>query len=129
MWRWIAVGLIVLWIIAMWWVLIHALVRGWGPYVRSKRRKKTEVRARIKAKAGDHDFDPLNWRMEMTRKVLIFECEDGIERDYDVHDDVWDWVEEGDDGVLTYQGHLFVGFEARRARHDPDKVYKRLTRT
>jgi len=126
--KWIVIGLIVLWIVCMWCVLIYALMRGWGPYIRSRRQKKIRVRARVKQKQGSHDFNPLEMRMEFIRKVLLFECEDAVDRDYDVHDDIWDWVEVGDEGDLVYQGDLFVSFDADRIRHDPDKLYKHLTR-
>ena len=49
---------------------------------------------------------------ECTRKVLVFECADGIDRTYDVHDDVFDLLEEGDDGMLYLPGrplHRFRG--------------------
>lgn len=62
------------------------------------------------------------------RKVLVFECEDGIDREYDVPDSVWDLCEPGEDGVLEYQGELFVEFHARRPHHDMNKAYRRLTR-
>jgi len=126
--KWVILGLIVLWIIVMWYIVIHATLKGWGPYVRSKRKKKTRVGARISHKGGSQELNPLNWQMEYVRKVLVFECEDGSDRDYEVHDDLWNWVDVGDDGVLVYQGHLFVDFEANRPRLDPEKVYKQLTR-
>lgn len=113
----------------MWAVIIYSISRGWGPYIRSKRQNKVAVPARIKAKQGMQEMNPLTWQMEFLQKVLVFECEDGVDRDYEVHDDVFDWVEVGDDGVLVYQGDLFVRFEARRPRHDMDSVYKRLTRS
>jgi hypothetical protein len=128
MFRWIVTGLIILWIVCMWGVLIYALKRGWGPYVRSKRQKKARVRARIGSKLGAQELNPLEWRMEYIQKALVFECEDGAERHFDVHDDIWDWVEVGDEGDLVYQGHLFVEFDAYRARIDPDKLYQRLVR-
>lgn len=127
--HWIIIGLLVVWIIVMWYVVIYAMMRGWAPYIRSKRQRKDRVHAKIKSKLGLQDFNPLEYRMEITQKALLFDCEDGVEREYVVHDDVWDWVETGDDGTLVYQGHLFVDFEARRPRHDLDKAYKRLMRT
>lgn len=74
-------------------------------------------------------MNPMTWQPEFTQKVLVFECEDGALRDYEVHDDIWDWVEIGDDGMLTYQGDLFIRFESRRPRHDMEKVYRNLTRS
>ena len=127
--RWIVIGVIVLWIICMWYVVIYAMMKGWGPYVRSKRQTKTRVRARVRDKLGSQDLNPFEMRMEYVRKVLVFECEDGLERDYEVHDDIWDWTEVGDAGDLVYQGHLFVAFDSYRPRYDPDKLYKRLTRS
>lgn len=127
--RWILLAGLLIWIGAMWYVVIYALRRGWGPYVHSKRQAKMRVEARVKAKQGRQEMHPLTWEPEYVQKVLLFECEDGVDRDYEVHDDVYDWVEEGDDGVLVYQGALFVDFEARRPRHDLGKIYKRLTRT
>lgn len=126
--KWILVGVIVLWVIAMWSLVGYVVWRGWGPYLRSKRQQKSRVAARVKSKQGRTEFDPVNWGTQITQKVLVFECEDGTERDYEVRDDLFDWVEVGDDGVLVYQGDLFVEFEARRPRHDPDRLYKKLTR-
>ena len=126
--KWILIGVIVLWIICMWYVVIYATMKGWGPYVRSKRQKKTTVRAVVRDKMGSQELDPFEMKMDWARKVLLFDCEDGVQRDYDVHDDIWDWVEAGDAGDLVYQGDLFVAFDSDRPRHDPDKLYKRLTR-
>lgn len=112
----------------MWYVVIYAFCRGWAPYIRSKRKKPVKVYAKIKAKQGFEEYDAMYMRNEITQKVLVFECEDGIDRDYDVHDDIFDWVEVGDDGELVYQGDLFVDFEARRPRVDLDKLYKKYTR-
>lgn len=127
--RWFLVGVAIVWIIAMWYVVLYAVWRGWGPYLRSKRQKKVRVQAKIARKQGRQEFNPVDWQPEYTQKVLIFECDDGAMRDYEVHDDVFDWVEIGDDGVLIYQGDLFVDFEARRPRHDHDKLYRKLTRS
>jgi hypothetical protein len=113
----------------MWAVIIYSIWRGWGWYIRSKRQKKISIKAKIKNKQGKQEFNPVHWNVEYTQKVLIFECDDGIERHYEVHDSVWDWVEVGDDGTLTYQGDLFVDFDARRPRHNLDELYKRYTRT
>lgn len=126
--KWVFVSLIIIWIIVMWYVVIYAFVRGWGPVIRSKRRKKEGVAARIKSKQGRQEFNHLTQQMEFTQKVLLFECEDGIERDYEVHDDIWDWVENGDEGILEYQGELFVAFHAHRPRYDMEKELKRLMR-
>ncbi len=126
--KWIVISAMVLWIIAMWYVIIYAMMRGWGPYVRSKRQPKVRIKARVKNKAGADEFNPLEQKMEFIRKVLVFECEDGVDRDYDVHDDIWDWTEVGDQGELIYQGHLFVGFDSYRPRYDPRVIYQRLTR-
>lgn len=127
--HWILTVLTIAWIIAMWWVVIHAIKRGWGPYLRSRRTPAARVQAKVKSKPARQEPNPYTGQSELTQKVLVFECEDGIERDYEVHDDVWDWVEIGDDGVLVYRGDLFVGFEARRPRHDLDKAFERLTRS
>jgi hypothetical protein len=126
--KWIVIAVILAWIVCMWCIIVYALVRGWGPYVRSKRQKPRKVRARVINKLGEQDMDPLEMRMEYTRKALVFGCEDGAELEFEVHDDVWDWVEIGDTGELTYQGHLFISFEADRPRWDADKVLRRLMR-
>lgn len=112
----------------MWAVVVYALYRGWGPVIRSRRQPVVRVGAKVKARQGSHDFNPTNWQVEYVQKVLVFECEDGVDRDYEVHDDIFDNVEVGDDGVLAYRGEVFVDFEARRPRHNVDDVYKRLTR-
>lgn len=127
--KWIYIGILLLWIISMWGLICYAMWRGWGPWVRSKRQRKEAVQAKVAKKQGRHEFDPISWQAEYTQKVLVFECEDGVERDYEVHDDIWDWVEIGDDGILTFQGHIFVRFDARRPRHDLEKLYNTLTRS
>lgn len=130
MWdRWVIVGFFVFWALCMWFAVGYALWKGWGPWVRSKKQRKISLSAVVRNKQGTHEFDPVNWRPEYIQKVLIFECEDGVMRDYEVHDDIWDWLEIGDDGILTFQGDLFVRFDARRPRHDLDKLYKNLTRS
>ena len=113
----------------MWYVVIYAFWRGWAPYFRSKRNKIEKVHAKVKAKQGREEYNAMYMRHEITQRVLVFECEDGLERDYEVHDDVFDLVEVGDDGILVYQGHLYVDFEARRPRIDLDKLYSKYTRT
>jgi len=126
--RWIIAAVVVVWVVVMWYIVIQAIWRGWGPYIRSKRQKKARVNAKVKNKLGRQEFNPITWQSELMQKVLVFECEDCVDREYEVRDEVWDWVEIGDDGVLVYQGDLFVDFEARCPRHDPDKVYRKLTR-
>lgn len=126
---WFYVVLAIFWALAMWLVVGYAIWRGWGPWVRSKCQRKVTIKAVIRNKQGRHEVDPISWQPEYTQKVLVFECEDGVVRDYEVHDDIWDWVEVGDDGVLTYQGDLFVYFDARRPRHDVQKMYNSLTRS
>ena len=126
--NWIVLAAAIIWIIAMWYVVIYALRRGWGPYLRSKHQGKVRVNCKIKERQTSEDFDDLTWQPEVFQKVLLFECEDGVDRDYQVHDDLFDSVEIGDDGVLIYQGDLFVDFEARRPRQDAEKLYKRWTR-
>ena len=128
MMRWVWVVVAVVWALAMWYVVVYTIWRGWGPWLRSKRLKKVSVSAKIAAKQGRQELNAFDSQIEFTQKVLVFDCEDGARRDYEVHDDVWDWVEQGDDGVLTYQGELFVAFDARRPRHDLDKLFERLTR-
>lgn len=113
----------------MWVGVIIAISRGLKPYLRNKRKRKERIEAKISAKQGRQEINPVTWQPEFTQKVLVFECMDGVERDFDVHDDVFDWVEEGDDGTLVYQGDLFVDFEARRPRHDLDKLHKQWTRS
>lgn len=119
----------ILWIIAMWVVIIYALKRGWGPYFRSKRRKRVRVECVVREKQTSEEFDRLTGQPEIFQKVVVFECDDGVDRDYDVGDELFDSVQEGDDGVLVYQGDLFVAFEASRPRQDAEKLYKRWTRT
>lgn len=126
--QFIIVILAVIYIIVAWIGLIWIIRRGLGPYFHSKRQPRTKVKARIKHKIGHEDFHPVHWQIDTVRKVLVFECEDGIDRDYDVPDHVWDFSEQGEDGVLEYQGELFVDFHARRPHHDMNKAYHRLTR-
>lgn len=124
----VIVILAVLYIIVAWVGLFYIIRRGLGPYFRSKRQHRTKVPARVAQKIGVEDFHPVDWQIQTVRKVLIFECEDGVKRDYDVPDRVWDFSEEGEDGVLEYQGQLFVDFHSRRPRHDLNQAYERLTR-
>ncbi|MDH7600666.1 MAG: DUF2500 family protein [Armatimonadota bacterium] len=126
--RWVVIFVVVAWIVCMWCIVIYALVKGWGPYIRSRRQKPRSIRAQIVDKLGTQDIDPLEMRMEYTRKALVFACEDGEHREFEVHDDVWDWVEIGDTGELVYQGHIFIAWHADRPRWDPDKMLRRLMR-
>ena len=127
--KWIFFTVTVIWIVVMWCVVIYALRRGWGPYLRSKRRRKTRVRCSIKARENRQETDPLTQQPLFIHKVLIFQCEDGVDRDYEVHEDIFDWVEDGDEGTLVYQGDLFVDFEAARPRQDTEKLYQHWTRS
>lgn len=126
--RWLLIIVVLAWIVCMWCIIIYAMIRGWGPYVRSKLQEPRRVRARIANKLGVKDVEPLEMRLEYIHKALVFECEDSVEREFEVHDDIWDWVEVGDTGNLVYQGHLFIDFEPDRPRTDPDKLLKRLVR-
>jgi len=122
-------ALAIIYIIVAWIGLAYIIRRGLGPYFHSKRQHHTKVKARVKHKIGHEDFHSVNWQIDTVRKVLVFECEDGIDRDYDVPDHVWDFSEQGEDGVLEYQGHLFVDFHARRPHHDMNEAHQRLTRS
>lgn len=129
---WVALTIAVLaalYVIVAWVGLIYLIRKGLGPYFHSKRQHHTKVKAQIKHKIGHQDFHSVDWQVDTVRKVLVFECEDGIDRDYDVPDAVWDLSEQGEDGVLEYQGELFVEFHARRPHHDMNKAYNRLTRS
>ena len=126
---WVKAILAVIWCIAMWVGVIMVISRGLKPYLRNKRKRKERIEAKISAKQGRQEINPVTWQPEFTQKVLVFECMDGVERDFDVHDDIFDGVEEGDDGTLIYQGDLFVDFEAHRPRHDLDKLHKQWTRS
>lgn len=127
--KWIYIAVTVIWVIVMWWIVIYAAWRGWGPYIKSKRQKKVRVQAKIKGKPAYHDFSPMHNEFQIVQKELVFECEDGVDREFNVSDHVFDWVDVGDDGILIYQGDLFVGFEARRPKIDTEKLYRDLTRT
>lgn len=126
--RWLIIIFGSLYIIGMWGVLFYIIRRGLGPYFRSKRETQTNIVAKIKGKIGHQGFHSLTWQDDVVRKILVFECADGVEREYDVPDSVWDYSEQGDDGVLAYQGHLFVGFQAYRPKHNLDKTLDRLMR-
>jgi hypothetical protein len=121
--------LVTAWAVAMWWAFIHVMRRAWGPYFASRRKQRVRVHAVVKARQGRQELNPVTWEPEFTQKVLVFECEDGVDRDFEVHDRAFDWVNEGDDGVLIYQGELYVDFESRRPRHDFEQIYKRMTRS
>lgn len=117
-----------IWVIVAWCVLVMIFRRAWGPYLRDKRLPKTSVQSAVRSKQGREEPNPYTGEQEMVQKLVTFGCEDGMDRTYEVHDDVWDWVEVGDDGVLTYQGDRFISFDARRPRVDLDKAYRKLTR-
>lgn len=125
---WVMSVLAVLWIIMMWCVVVHVFMRGWGPHIRSRKTAKVEVQAQIKTKHGRKEYCYATQKDEYVHKVLVFECEDGIERDYEVPDRVWDIAMEGDKGVLTYKGELFVDFNSGSAQEDLDAMFARLTR-
>lgn len=126
--RWLIIIFGSIYVLAMWGMLAYIIRRGLGPYFRSKREPKVSVKAVVKSKVDHQDFHSLTWQIDTVRKQMIFECEDGVERDYDVPDEVWDWTEQDADGVLVYQGHLFVDFQARRPKLSVDKAYERLLR-
>lgn len=126
--RWLIIIFGSLYVLAMWGVLFYIIRRGLAPWFRSKREAPTCVNAKILSKIGHLGFHSLTWQDGTVRKYLIFECEDGIEREYDVPDSLWDFSEQGDDGILVYQGHLFVDFQADRPKHNLDKALDRLMR-
>lgn len=108
--------------------LFYIIRRGLGPYFRSKREEKVSVGATVTSKVDHQDFHSVSWQVDTVRRQMIFECEDGVERDYDVPDEVWHWTEEGSDGILVYQGHLFVDFQPRRPKLSLEKAHERLLR-
>jgi|LSQX01.1.fsa_nt_gb hypothetical protein len=126
--RWFIIIFGSLYVITMWGVLFYIIKKGLGPYFKSKRQPKINIAAVIKHKIGHEDFHSLTWQTETVRKIIIFQCEDGVDREYDVPDEVWDWTEDGAEGTLTYQGHLFVDFQARRPMLNIDKAHERLIR-
>ena len=127
--KWIFFTLTIIWLIVMWYIVIYAVRRGWGPYVRSKRQTRTRVKCHVTAKEGRQEIDPLTGQPLFIHNVLVFRCDDGIDRDYEVHEDIFAWVENGDEGSLIYQGDLFVAFEAARPREDFDRLHRRWTRS
>ena len=125
---WLQVVLIIVWVLMMWIGVIYAIRRAWKPYLESKREPKERIGAKIKQRVGLQEVNPLEWTPEMVEKSLVFECEDGVEREFSVPDRIIDRVEIGDDGTLVYQGELFIDFEAHRPRHDLDELYGQWTR-
>ncbi len=127
--RWLIIIFGSIYVIAMWAVLFYIIRRGLGPYFRSKRQPKVSVNAVVKQRIGHEGIDSTTWQANIIKKLIIFECEDGIEREYDnVADDIWDYAEQGTEGVLTYQGHFFVDFQTHRSWLNIDKAQERLMR-
>lgn len=127
--RWLIIIFGSVYVIAMWGVLFYIIRRGLGPYFRSKRQPKVCVNAVVKQKIGHEGVHSLSWQPEIIKKIIIFECDDGVEREYDdVPDDIWDYAEQGADGTLVYQGHFFIDFQARRSWLNIDKAHERLMR-
>ncbi|MFQ3549818.1 MAG: DUF2500 domain-containing protein [Armatimonadota bacterium] len=124
----LAVVIVVVWLIAMWGVFFYAVKRGWGPLLKNKMAAKVRVSAVVKHKQEYGDYDAFENNIQIARKEIVFECEDGMHREYSVPDRIYDWVELGDDGTLIYQGDNFVDFEARRPRTNPDELLGKMTR-
>ena len=127
--KWTVIVLMLVWIVVMWAVVAYSLWRGWAPFIKNKRQPKVRVPARVKIRADEHEFDPLVMQMGCVRKLMVFECEDGVDRAYDVHENVFDMFEESDRGVLTYQGDHFVSFEADSPKIEHDALQKKLMRS
>jgi len=125
---WIVIILCSIYILVACAAMFYIIRRGLGSYLHGKRQTRIGVNAAVKERIEHHGFHAIDWQMGTVRRIVVFECEDGEERDFDVPDDVWDWIEEGDAGELTFQGHHFIGFQCHQHKRHLDKTFKRLTR-
>ena len=123
----IIILLTVVWLIVMWCVIVYALRRGWGPYLKSRRCPKTRVQCRIAKKDPRQETDPFTGGPMYVHNILVFECDDGTCRDFEVHEEIYSCVEANDEGVLEYQGDLFVDFEPDKPRRDVGRIYRQRT--
>lgn len=121
------IAFFVVWCIAMWYAMIRVAIRGWGPHLHSKRQPKTRVNAKVKHKLTREDYSMLTGRIDIAQMILVFECQDGVDRRYDVSDDVFNSVDENDEGVLIYQGYLYEGFESH-SKLDIDESFEKMVR-
>ncbi len=102
--------------------------RGLILYLRQKRLDKISISAKVKCKVDQQGFHGVSWKIGSIRQVIVFECEDGIDRTFDVSEAIWNITEEGDKGTLTFQGTHAIEFCCHHHKRHLDDAYARLTR-
>lgn len=108
--------------------MIYIIRRGVLTHLQHKRQDKISLRARVKDKIDHQGFHGVNWQLGTIQHTIVFECEDGEERHFDVTEAVWDAADEGDTGTLTFQGVQVIDFHCHHHKRHLDNAYERLTR-
>lgn len=108
--------------------MFYIVRRGLLAHLQHKREDKTSLQATVKEKIARQGFHGINWQIGTVQHLVVFECDDGAERTFDVSESVWDALEEGDTGVLTFQGPHVLDFHTTSHTSRADAAYERLTR-
>jgi len=108
--------------------MFYIIRRGLLTHLQHKREDKTSLQARVKDKISRQGFHGVNWQIGTIQHLVVFECDDGVERTFDVSESLWDTVDEGDTGVLTFQGPRVLDFNTTSHASQADAAYERLTR-
>lgn len=108
--------------------MFYIIRRGVLTHLQHKREDTTSLQARVKDKIARQGFHGVNWQIGTIQHLAVFECEDGQERTFDVSESVWDTIDEGDAGVLTFQGPHILAFRTTSNASQADAAYERLTR-
>ncbi len=127
---WIIIIMASLYIVLAVGAMVWIIRRGLLMHLHHKRQEKVSLRAKVKHKVDAQGFHGVDWQIGTVQHIIVFECEDGEERNFDVAEAVWDATEEGDTGTLTFQGPHVLDFHSHhhhRRRH-ADAAYERLTR-
>ncbi len=119
---------ITLWVIAVWVFVAITLKRGLEPWFKKRKMASERIYAVVKDKRTHEVFDHLQMENVPFETVIVFDCRDGVEREYNVHDKLFAYLEKGDDGELEYKDEDFVAFRSNKETRDLDDLYKKLVK-
>jgi len=108
--------------------MVYIIRRGLLAHLHHKRQDKISLRAKVKHKLVQQGFHGVDWQIGSVAQAMVFECEDGEERQFDVTQAIWEITDEGDVGTLTFQGEHVLEFRSRHHKRHLDDTYERLTR-
>ena len=138
----ILIILLALSLLAMWVAVVYSAYKAWAPLLVSRRMPIQRTAATVSEKRDEKHYlfdhgaqtigqpvDPQKMmKMEPVHWFLSFDCADGKRSEFSVSQKVYDLVETGDNGELSWRGILFVDFVKPGQGSDYDEAFRSVVK-